>query len=359
MQKKIIALAVAAAFAAPAALADVTVYGKMHGSVDFMDNDDSAETNTGVLRQSRFGLKGSEDLGGGLKAIFQIESTVDIDGGDNGGGYDLRNTFLGLSGDWGTVLLGRHDTPYKLADKKLDPWSDTLADSQAIIGSFRGTNEFDQRAPQTIAYVSPNFNGFSAAVAYVSHDFNDTGAAEEDDTAWSLSGTYNNGPLFLTAAYETQKGSMLNTVTGSSGDDSDDTAWKLGGGYTFGDFKVGLVYESISIDNVAFGGVTKDRDRDAWLLNGQYAFGNNKLIASYGLADEVDDISDSDATFWAIGLDHSFSKRTKIYGIYASVDNETNAQYRLQGPNHGLSDGYVPAAGKDVDGFSLGVQHSF
>jgi predicted porin len=356
MQKKLISLAVAAAFTAPVAMADVTIYGKMHGSVDFMDNGDSSENNTGVLRQSRFGLKGSEDLGGGLKAIFQIESTI------NTNNYGFRNTFVGLAGDWGTALLGRHDTPYKLADKKLDPWSDTIGDSNAMIGVFGGGGpHFDERAPQTIAYVSPNFNGFTAAVAYVEHDFDNTGVDDDDDTAWSLSGVYNNGPLFLSAAYETHEGDALTGVVGTRGDGSGDSAWKLAGGYTFGDFMIGLVYENIEQDNVNDGaGNIEDRERDAWKLTGAYTFGNNKLIGTWGQADEIDDLDDTGATMWAIGLDHNFSKRTKIYGVYASMDNDDNATYRLQPPNHGLSDGYAPAAaGDDVDGFSVGVQHKF
>ena len=123
MNKKLLAAAVAAAVvAAPAAFAESTVYGKMHSSIDAIDYDTTNEDNWEVnSRASRLGFKGSEDLGNGLKAIYQIELSVNAGGGGQGQGGNsglggkTRNTFIGLAGDWGTALVGRHDTPAKMA----------------------------------------------------------------------------------------------------------------------------------------------------------------------------------------------------------------------------------------------------
>lgn len=91
---------------------------------------------------SRLGLKGSEDLGDGLSAIWQIEQQVNIDDTTCAGGTGTlatRNSFGGLKSDsMGTVLLGRHDTPYKIATRKLDVFADNLADSRALTGGVAG-----------------------------------------------------------------------------------------------------------------------------------------------------------------------------------------------------------------------------
>lgn len=177
MNKKLIAAAIAAAVAAPAAMADAVIYGKLHTSIDSNDvsfDGSTVEDNwTMASRASRLGFKGSEDLGGGLKAIYQMEFTVNMDGNESGAaGQDggdgwggQRNTFIGLSGDWGTVVVGRHDTPAKMAfyAAGTDVLGDSIIDlNSGTVGVF---NEF--RADNAIAYVSPNFSGFTVAAAIV------------------------------------------------------------------------------------------------------------------------------------------------------------------------------------------------
>ena len=147
MQKKLLSLAIAGALAVPgAAMADVTsksggditIYGKFHTSWDYVDTNNAAagaddnDDNTAVFRNSRLGFKGSEDLGNGLKGIWQIETELDTIDNE----VQMRNTFVGLQGDnWGKIFFGKHDTPYKMATAKLDIFSDTIADYNNIIGA--------------------------------------------------------------------------------------------------------------------------------------------------------------------------------------------------------------------------------
>jgi predicted porin len=357
MQKKLISLAIAAAVAAPvAAMADVTVYGLMHYSYDWVDGAGDSEGNTGVSRGSRLGFKGSEDLGGGLKGVWQIESQ--IENGSGAGSFSLRNTFVGLAGDFGTVLAGRHDTPYKLSTGKLDPFWDRAADYNIIMGTIDGVTLFDERAPQTIAYVTPNMNGFSAALAYVDHYF--TTPDGQSDTAWSAMVQYDNAGFFATAAYEHQEGANLMGVTGGAalvaalGGEPDADAWKVGLGYTFNGFMVGAIWENISVD-----GDAGDDERDAFYIPLSYTFGNNVVKAAYGMADELDSFDDSGGDFWAIGFDHNFSKRTTIYALYTMVGNDDNADYRANS-GQALSSGYVrDADDEDINVISVGVIHKF
>nr|VFJ50885.1 MAG: Outer membrane protein (porin) [Candidatus Kentron sp. DK] len=402
MQKKLITLAIAGALAIPgAAMADVTaksdadinVYGKIHASWDYVNvantgaGSDSKDDNTGVFRNSRLGFKGAEDLGNGLKGIWQVETLLNTTSSTgNSGSVGLRNTFVGLEGDnWGKVFVGRHDTPYKMATAKLDIFSDTIADYNNIIGahmmpgtsagtSVVGTvsgigtpviattaatnasvaSNFNEREPQVVAYVTPNFNGFQAAIARESWQNNEVAGSEELE-GWSLMGMYDQGPFFASLSYEDQSGGANASTAGA-----DAEAWKVGAGYRFGNSTVGAVYEDIDHKSNSY----KSASRGAFMLNAAHKFGANELKVAYGKAKDSDANNNDGADTWAIGIDHNFSKRTKVYAIYTQMNNDTNGNYGLYtGQNNGDADGDAfyesNAAGRDLDALSVGIIHSF
>ena len=248
--KKVLIAALATAFAAPAAsyaaTSNVDIYGRISATYNVLNTDTSVPAQDKTLYQvssdnSYIGFKGNEDLGGGLKAIYQLEVGFNADNGNNnlagslGGGSlgGMRNTFVGLaSSDFGTVLLGKHDTPYKMATGKLDVFGNEPGDYRDVIGNVAGASLFAQRPGNVIAYVTPNFSGFSVIAAYVAGNEIGNGATANAD-AWSVAGMYNNGPIYATVAYERHN----NLVAGV-----DNRAWKAGVGYDFGPGKVGFIY---------------------------------------------------------------------------------------------------------------------
>jgi predicted porin len=374
MQKKLLTIAVAAALVAPvAAMADVTVYGQMHFSYDWVDgapaagttNKDVSEDATGVSRESRIGFKGSEDLGGGLKGIWQIEAKVD-NAADK---VAWRNTFAGLSGGFGTVLAGRHDTPYKLSTGKIDPFTDRVGDYNMLIGSFNGSVMSDERAPQTIAYVSPNFSGFSGAIAYVSHYFNQptagagavTWEGDDNDRAVSAMVMYDNAGFFASAAYEWVEGNNVLGALGApasalgSSKEPTSTAIKVGLGYTFSGFTVGGVYENIDLDSNKSG--ESSVDRDAFYFTGSYAFGPSAIKGFYGWADDVEDTKNTGADMWGVGYDYNLSKRTTLYALYTGINNEGAGRYGANS-GQGLGSAYQ-SVGHNLNVYSVGVIHKF
>jgi predicted porin len=316
MKKSLIALAVAGAFVAPAAFAasaNVDVYGIVNVALQDVDtkNSDLQVTDN----YSRVGLKGSEDLGGGLKAVWQIESG--LGGGTDGmgtGSIGTRNTFVGLAGGFGTFLMGRHDTPYKLGSLPIDIFADTIADYN--LGRLDGVDLFnnthDHRNPDAIAYISPEWSGFHFALAAVAT--NTAANLDNGDTidAWSGTAVYKNGPLFASLSFQNV-------------DALDSDAVKLAAAYTFGDTTVGFGYETI--DQAA--------DRDSWLLNVKHNMGPITLKAQYG---QVEWDGGADGDMWAIGADYALSKRTTAYFVYGSGDNDV---------------------GSDASGWNLGIKHSF
>jgi predicted porin len=523
MNKKLLAAAIAATIAAPtAALAnDVTIYGVIHASVDYLDFDaswsghtlaydgsdatipyswvpairNSAGSFTPLLqyqydeeegaggfvpvvpsvsamagyfnyldslpgdrangfdvvsRATRLGFKGTEDLANGLKAIWKIELQVDIAdrGGSCAAGLDLnyslgsptlnqgnitgncdsadfitaRNAYVGLAGGWGTFLVGRHDTPFKMSTGKLDLFADTLADYNSTVGFV------DIRTNSAIAYVSPSWSGLSFAGALVAphvySSYNSAGngsysyfdsngdqfvvrkSSDADSLAeaYSLALTYDNAGFFASLAYENVSGDWWDAWTGGGlgfgqtgsafgvvpatalaeswnqpgyGYNSDDSSkWRVGLGWTGAGFTIGGLYEWE--DNVL--GI-KGADGERWQLQAGYTFGNNMIKAMYGQGDfnvsqaysyanfNPDYIDagryreDGERTAWAIGLDHNFSKRTKAYVLYTAVEADTSQVYE-EGWGSREADQLSAYGAKqklnyDQGGFSIGMIHSF
>lgn len=332
----------------PMVTGNVEIYGKALLSVDVISTDDQtpgADKNLIKVssNSSRIGFKGSEDLGSGLKAVYQLELGVNMD--SSGSNPTLRNSYVGLSGGFGTVILGTHDTPYKTATGRYDVFGDTMGDYNAIIGNINAEAKFDLRPGDVIAYVSPNFEGLQVTLATVQ-----TGTetnADPNAFAYSGSAVYSSGPLSAALAYEVHKNGAAvwdtpgNQVTGA----------KLGLGYTLGDLKLGLVYEMLDGDNLT------QYTRDALYVSGEMKFGKEKLKLALGQAMDTDAAADTGATLIAAGMEHGFSKRTAIYALYAMIKNDANAKYGIgQG---GAGGNYKPAAGEDPSCISIGMRYDF
>ena len=395
--KKVLIAALATAFAAPAAsyaaTSNVDIYGRIAATYNVMNTDTSVAGQDKTLYQvssdnSYIGFKGAEDLGGGLAAVYQLEVGFDAEGGNNNlntgtlsgtNTFIYRNTFVGLkSNDFGTVLLGKHDTPYKMATSKLDVFGNEPADYRNIIGNIDGTSVFAQRPGNVIAYVTPNFSGFSAIGAYVAG--NETGnGTSPNSNAWSVAAMYDNGPIYATLAYEKHNDLNNQTIARymsaapttpvyvANGATLNNNAWKAGVGYDFGPGKVGLIYEHATVDNNTTG---TSYTRSAYLLDGAYnVTGNIVLKASWGHAGSLSNTSDTGANSYAVGADYVFSKRTKLIAQYQKVDNGANASY---GVGFGTNAYYAPGlavataggsttgiAGNNPSIISVGMVHTF
>jgi predicted porin len=378
MNKKIIVAAVAAAVATPmVASADATMYGQVRVATQYAkrtsqinSSGDSVNRDSwGMADQvSRLGVKGDEDLGNGLKAIYQLEFGVDVgDGYGKGDFWSQRNSYVGLSGGFGTFLAGKHDTPFKISTGKLDFFADTAADADNDgFGSTntynpRGVGLFDsRRANGAIAYVSPSLAGFTFAGAVIQHGTDPfggsnpaTGTPKATDFAgaYSLAGMYSNGPWFAALAYENIDPKALLGIPGSANVPKD-KKWRLGLGILdLNNFSAAFVYENHDIADRNFdGGKSKAK---SWQLSAAYDFGNSRVKAMYGdfngnadgglgvtqLGENI-----SDFKTWAIGLQHNLSKRTDVQLLYRAKD--------LKSYN-----GIKTAPNDDV--FALQLDHSF
>lgn len=373
MQKKLIALAVTGllstgAFAQSSA---VTVYGIADLSFDIVKTSgDSFGKNTGSYSRvssngSYIGFKGTEDLGNGLKALFQLETglAVDSDNGNNSlfGNGTTRDSFVGLSGGFGEVKLGTLTTPTRALGTAMDvnAGSTSIGDNKALLNR----SGFDTRQGNTVQYTSPSMAGFSAAVAYVSgedksRDWDAGTWRQENSRAWDLGLNYNNGPILLGLAY----------VAGEQ-KDVDDTKLRnlrATGAYDFGVASVRLIWDQVKYkDNTGL-----DEKSNVWGIGGTYnVVPNGKLIAQFYKAQDWKSNgvkqADTGAKLFEVGYEHSLSKRTMLKLVYARINNDSDACYDFA-TNGGIDNGASgwscsPGLGRGLDpsGFQVGIRHSF
>ena len=330
MNKKVLTTAVGAILAGAMGFAqagDVTVYGNVNVSLDSIDRDTgripvggdaddiNMESNT-----SSIGVKGSEDLGNGLKAIFQAEFQFDA---DEQSGISDRDQFVGLAGGFGKVRFGTISTSYKSHGAMIDPIYRTSLQGrsnglQSASMHSGADGESRGRLNNHVRYDSPDMNGLGLTVDYA-FDEVETG---EDNDSYGIGGHYKNGGILAFADY----------FTTDQGGDLDD-AWKIGGSYGINEmFSVYAQYEEGGLL-----GTAATEDANQWLLAASATMGNTMLYLGFGQAEELSGATyEHDAV--TLAVDHHLSKRTDIYAGWAQTD--------------------VDGAGEE-DLISVGLRHKF
>jgi len=369
MNKTLIAMAVAGLMAAPmAAQADATIYGKIHASIDAGDTGADDVVGPPELlgsstywqsNSSRLGFKGSEDLGGGLKAIWQFESNISIGSGKTSWGG--RNSYVGLQGGWGTLLGGKHDTPMKTTGRKFDLFGDYVGDSRNLISGNiidPATGEqatgFDLRPDNAVMYKTPVFGGgWDISALYTLED------GSKDSEILSANVNWKTGNWYSSLAYETH--GKAYTLAGETGEESN---IRLGVYWTPGAWKLTALYQTIS----ELGGVA-DLDSTVMGLGAAYKMGKNVIKGQYYVtSNDCTGCSNVDASLIAVAWDYNFSKRTTGYIAYATTSNDENIYYGVDGGGHGgeineaayaIGDAGGVVEGKDPSAISLGVIHKF
>jgi len=402
MQKKLIALAIASAFSAPAFAdnSNFSFYGKVDVDFESVSTNNANGTSANVdpftitaantnptritrvaTNASRFGFKGSEDLGNDLKGIFQYEVQFDANGGGAAGtaglGNGTRNSGVGLEGGFGKVILGIWDTPYKVAHNKVELFDNThFASATNLIGRSAATTTVNAGAPlpaagttgasvgqsfvtrlkNSIQYSSPNISGFDVKFAYgtdnapVAANTNGTGVAVDKRTM-SIAATYEQELFYVALASETAYDAVISGT--SKGNNS---AKRLVGAYKLGDAGfVGLTVEQMNItDAGAVANTVESHSRKGYELAGSYKISEHRIGASYAKMGDLGAYKDTGATQIALRYGYNFSKRSELYAMYAKLSNKKYGQYNFSAGNTITS-----SAGATLSGFGVGIVHSF
>lgn len=350
MKKSLIALAVLGGFAGlTSAQTNVTIYGVVDVAIS-RDNNNAAAGNvtrmdSGVQSGSRLGFKGTEDLGGGLSASFQLENGFNVDNGtfDQGGLLFGRQAWVGLNGSFGSVKLGRQYTPLFNALDTIDPFGAGMAGDTTRI-MFNGgfvSGAIPLRTNNTINYSTPDMSGFTGAAAYgLGEKAGDSAANRE----LGLGLGYANGPINVQFAYNKQN---QQTAVAPVTSNNDIKAAFLGGTYDFKVVKAHLAYGESTVDN-NIAPTTSVKTRN-WLAGVTIPFGASTVMASY-IRNNVRDISNSNSNQWALGYTYALSKRTNLYTSFARTTNDSAARINI--------DATAPAGSNDSL-YNVGIRHTF
>jgi predicted porin len=363
----LVGLAVATALlAAGSTQADVTLFGEAKLSIDF-DNkvpSDSGKSNTHMdSNQSKFGFKGSEDLGNGLKAIFNFAWELDPTETKSGSSSNTladQDQWVGLQSSFGRMTFGSMATSYKASGKAVDPLYETALQAREFPGFeselHRGSGKFGGRQTNTVMYETPSFMGL--------HLIGHTGLDETNADNHSYGGGvhYSNGPFL--AFYDYLNGNLPQVDNAVGLPQSvKQTAQKVGGKVTLGqyalfgqyEFDQGLITQARYADshfgrfpaegNAAAPVATGDGG-DTWFVGGSAKFGNTMLVLEYGQAMKTEGhVFATGDTFtlpksqgWVFGARHWLSKRTDVYAGYSNFN---------------------PDQGDSQDRFTVGIDHAF
>ncbi|MDD3884361.1 MAG: porin [Gallionella sp.] len=352
MKKKLIAVAIATAFAAPAFAdnSNVEVYGKINVNGESFNTNSTAVAVASKTQftnnASRFGVKGKEDLGDGLNAIWQLEVQIDPTGNGTDGvkagnkPFDgTRNSQIGLKGDFGTVFMGNWDTPYKVAHNKVELFDNAGSFSSGkLIGGNAGGKSYVTRQSNVLQYWTPSVNGLSGQVALSRVT---SGSAKTTVTQYSVSGSYDADGIYAALAYENRPDQ---TVVGLK-----DSATRLVGAYTLGSALVGLTYERLSTGVVA---TNTTGSQNNWELTGKYKFGASTLGAFYAQNGDFNGVANTGAKMVSLRYGYNFSKRTELWAAYTNLKNDsaTKAYKSVLTPG---------SLGATESGFGLGLSHTF
>lgn len=324
MKKSLVALAVLAASGAAMAQSSVTLYGIADIWLGRVDNGTTTTTQleSGGVSTSRWGMKGSEDLGGGLKANYKLEAAVGLDTGASTG--FSRESWVGLSGGFGEVRLGKVSSAFNDIEGAAGP----------VFGSgpfgpmglaFESDFQETGRPTNTIYYAAPSMGGFNAAVSY---SLDEKALAGSEVVSLGLS--YEAGPLYVSAGYQSEQA----TTAG---------AQKIGITQVNATYDLGSVKLLAALGNVKNSyGVAGD-DVSEWLVGVDVPV-SSALTLSAGYASSTRSfapgVADDKKTAFSIGAGYSLSKRTTVYVVAQS--NKLDSVVDVSG-----------------NGFAVGVTHKF
>ncbi|RZU01214.1 porin [Rivibacter subsaxonicus] len=325
MKRIALAAALMAAFAGSAmAQSSVSLYGRINTSVEWQDNDTIDKT---VMRNnaSRWGLRGNEDLGGGLNAFFQLETGFGSDDGTGTGGFN-RDAYVGLkSNALGQIQVGKFNSALYYAT------IDYIGMFNHNTGTTSEDNLYFLPVAQTnaVEYTSPKFGGFSFSLTATAGEGNINASKNyEGVVRWEA------GNFYVAGGY-------VQSENGQTG--AENNGWSVAASYGFGPFVVGASMNQPDIQGLG--------KAEHYALTGMWTMGALEFHGSVGYLTEFDIPGSEETTQFTLGVNYNLSKRTKLYAFYFMADNGTTAV---------IGTGNVPGIPQqDFSSIGVGIRHNF
>ncbi len=334
----------------------ITIYGRL--DVVAEQTDDGKVSRQALQSiSSRIGFRGERALNDDLSGVMQMESGFDphndASGTLDGKYFGSRNTYVGLkSKSFGTLITGKHDTPFKNLEGTAAPVWGSAEAMEIIIhgkGSARVANDsktslfnnFHTRRTNSVQYWSPTFSNINVRLAYSPDEVNGA-AGTFHANLYGGSIEFDNGTFNAGIATETQTNYNVVKAVGY-----DMTGVKATAGMKFGDATVGVAYSVL--DNKL------GKKTNNWLLSGTYKLGPTVLKANYGQSSESVSGKNDGLNMLGLEVDYPLDKFTTLYGYYSSISNEAAARGRFEAGETK----YSPVAGDDPNVLGLGLRYNF
>lgn len=328
--------------------AGITLYGIADVGVEYAKtgpNTHAVRVESGLLSSSRFGVRGSEPLGGGVRAVFTLEAGVDLDTGAASEGF-ARQAYAGIQGGFGTIALGRHETPqYRML-------SEQTVFGQGLAGSARAhAVDHMRRVSHALAYQSPKVAGLRAALMFGAgnESFGAPGSAPPAAGRYGgASVEFERGPLSAALAYGYRKATAV--AAGASGLGA--APIELLGGVTY---KLGGV--SVNAGAYRRRATADFVGRSVW-LGTKIKAGRGDVLAQVARIDGTG-AANRDATLWALGYVHPLSRRTSLYASFGVMANRAHASYGIVGSGNQPPEAAARVRGHNGRSLMLGMRHAF
>lgn len=356
--------------ATPAGVSSSTL-GRAPTGLDFKSRNSVDASN------SRLGFRGTENLGGGLSALWQIETQVAIDQGV--GTLASRDSFVGLKGGFGTVKLGNMETVYKYLGDPLGilgissgnfvSLSNVISSRVAFGTSSAGS--FHLRRNNSVIYQTPELGGFTIHAQYSPDEIRSGNNLNAD--LWSVGLEYKRGPIEASIAHEIHNdlfagsngaAAVANPTTGATGVHSKDKGTRGTVGYTYSPGgKLQVNYATVEFnESGGAAGRFQDYSNDRWSLTWEHRWNTqwrtavgyaNASSGSCSLAGGVACTTNGlGAKMLTLGADYSFSRRTALFFLYAKLNNNSASQQRN-------AENWTPEPGTDITQYAIGIRHNY
>jgi len=335
MNKKIIALACAAVIATPMAVqaADVEIYGKALMGLTYVDNGgnnaDEKDSSVSVTNySSRLGFKGGEKLGNGMTAIYQYEIEIYLD--EMKETNKTRDAFVGLKGDFGKVRFGRLSTPYKKSTGSIDAFGQMEADFNGGQDRIIGHNT---RENNIVMFNSNKLGDFKFSAAYSGSVENDESVQttnQSNQSLVSVMASFTQGPLFLTAAYE--------SIEQGAGK-HDDEAAKVGMTLKMGENRLGAVVDRLTGQEPTIYANYDMQMGDSYSMHFAAAMRDERANNQKGM------------NYFAVGAKHKYSKTAEVYALFTQIQNDTNSEVGMKKAD--------AVMGETISAISVGMNMKF
>jgi len=350
MKKKFLALAILApACTLVQAQSNVQIYGLLDANVEYLTNANPAKNsvtrlNSGGANTSRFGFRGTEDLGDGLKAVFQLEGGIKLDTGASDGDIFGRQANVGLEGSFGRVVAGRsYSTVYDFI-LPFDPMGYAPQYSWATSAGASGNRKDGLlTGVSNMVKYSGEFNGVKLGATY---GFGEVAGSTSDNAKYALAAAYASGALRLAAVY-----SQVNGTGNAAGAYDKTTTTHLAVGYQVADAKLNAGYRRF---NKTFASGVADQKSDTFWGGVNYKTSEAFTLTGVVYYQDIKNTTaalDADPIMYVLGGKYAMSKRTDLYlvGAYAKAKGSNTVSLSRDDVGYGNSQ----------TGVTAGIQHRF